>query len=81
MGRKPVPSTKVKIDEHLAALDTGLVMMRTQARSRNQMLAAYNAEANRIQADAGPYRDYVAARLLAIGLANGLGADPNHGDR
>jgi hypothetical protein len=73
MGNKP------KIDEQLAALDTGLVMMRAQHRSQEQLQASFTVAADRIRAEAGAYRDYVSSRLLAIRLANDLGRPDSKG--
>ncbi|MGO4221712.1 hypothetical protein AB4Y64_07625 [Lysobacter sp. TAF61] len=73
-----VVTNKAKIDAHLAALDSELVMMRAQHRSPQQMLARFNTMAVRIRAEAGTHRDYVSSRLLAIYTANRLGPTESH---
>jgi hypothetical protein len=70
-----MPWTRVEVDTYLAALDTGLVMMRAQLRSRDELLAAFDTVAARLRAGAGPHGDHVSARLDAILIANGLGPD------
>jgi hypothetical protein len=64
---------KSTLDGQLTALDSALVMMRAKNPSREQLQAMFDAAAERIRAEAGPFQDYVTSRLLAIWLANRLG--------
>jgi hypothetical protein len=67
--------TRANIDEHLAALDTSIVMMRAQGRERAQLLEVFELVAKRILAEAGPHAEYVTARLMTILVSNGLGRE------
>ena len=64
--------SREQIDQHLSALDNGVVMMRAQSKSDDQILASFWALAKRIREGAGEDTKYVSARLLAILAANGL---------
>jgi hypothetical protein len=67
-----MPWTREKIDWQLSALDRSIVMMRAQARCRNDILAAFLHRAESIREEAGEDSRYVSARLRSIRFANGL---------